>query len=138
MPTTIDAADRFEIADLFARLADVLDESRFDDIGTVYAPDVSVSSPRGGELRGLDEVKAFLHRTAVADERTHHIHSGVRITEDGAGVRVSASQLVIYYQEGEAPHRRSGLRLAYTAVRTPDGWRLTQGQLALAWTEPAR
>ncbi|NUS55170.1 MAG: nuclear transport factor 2 family protein [Streptomycetaceae bacterium] len=134
----IDAADRFEIAELFARLADVLDEGRFDDIGTVYAPTVTVSSPRGGQMRGLDQVQQFLHKNAVPDERTQHVHSGVRITEDGAGVRASASQLVYYYQDGEAPHRRSGLRLVYSVVRTAEGWRFEEGRLTLAWTDPAR
>ena len=129
-------ADRVEIAELFARLAGLLDEGRHEDVRTVYADDVVVRSPRG-ELHGVDEVIAFLRRSRVAGEHTQHIHGDVVVHVDGDRAEASASQVVTYYRDGAAPHRRSGLRLAYSAVRTPAGWRFATGRVALAWSEGA-
>jgi ketosteroid isomerase-like protein len=128
--------DRLDIAELFARLARVLDEGETADIRTVYADDVVVRSPRA-ELRGLDEVVAFLDRSRVDGEHTQHIHGDVVVHVDGDRAEASASQVVTYYRDGAAPHRRSGLRLAYSAVRTPAGWRFATGRVALAWSEGA-
>jgi ketosteroid isomerase-like protein len=128
-------ADRLEIAELFARLARLLDEGRHEDVHTVYADDIVVRSPRSGELRGVDEVTAFLRRSQVDGEHTQHVHGDVLVTVDGDRAEASANQLVHYYRTGEPPHRRSGLRLAYVVVRTPAGWRFHEGQLTLAWVQ---
>jgi hypothetical protein len=39
-------ADRIEIADLFSRFAQLLDEKRWDDADTIWTEDVAVHSPR--------------------------------------------------------------------------------------------
>jgi ketosteroid isomerase-like protein len=130
MPTQL--ADRLEVADLFARLAKLLDEHRHEDVRSVYAEDVVVRSPRG-ELRGADEVAAYLRRSWVEDEHTQHLHGDVLVDVDGDRATASANQLVHYYRAGEPPHRRSGLRLAYTATRTPAGWRFVSGHVTFAW-----
>ena len=127
-------ADRLEITALFARLARMLDEGRHEDARTIYAEDVVVRSPRG-ELRGIDEVIAFLRRSQVEGEHTQHVNGDVLVEVDGDRAQASANQLVHYYRTGEPPHRRSGLRLAYSTVRTPAGWRFCEGQLTLAWAE---
>lgn len=127
--------DRFEVADLFAQLARVLDESRAEEAHLVYTDDVVVVSPRGGELRGLEAVIAHLRRSQVDGERTHHVHGDVLVHIDGDRAEASASQLAYFYRDGESPHQISGLRLAYQAVRTPTGWRFDQAQLTLAWTQ---
>lgn len=127
-------ADRVEIAELFARLAHVLDEGLYDDVHTVYTDDVVVHSPRGGELRGIDGVTGFLRRFQVVGEHTQHVHSDVLVTVDGDRAAASANQLVYFYRDGEPPHRTSGLRLAYTAVRTPAGWRFDTARIMLLWT----
>jgi hypothetical protein len=127
-------ADRVEIADLFARLADLLDEGRHDDAHTVYHDDVVVRSPRGGELHGIGEVTAYLERSRVAGERTQHVHAGVLVDLDGDRARATANELVYFYRDGAPPHRRSGLRAACAAVRTPSGWRFSEIHISLAWT----
>jgi hypothetical protein len=45
----------------------------------------------------------------------------------------SANSVVYFFRDGEAPHRTSGLRLACTATRTPDGWRLSESRTKLLW-----
>ncbi len=134
MSGTIEPADRIEIAELFARLARLLDERRHEDAHTVYAEDVVVRSPRGGELHGVDEVIAYLRRSENQDEHTQHIHGDVLVTMNGDRVEASANQVVHFYRAGQPPHTSSGLRLAYTAARTPAGWRFREGRLSLAWT----
>jgi 3-phenylpropionate/cinnamic acid dioxygenase small subunit len=126
--------DRTEIIELFARLARLLDEGRYDDAHAIYTEDVVVRTPRGGELHGINEVTAFLRRSQVDGERTQHLHGDVLVNVDTDRAEASANQLVYFYRDGEPPHRTSGLRLAHTAVRTPAGWRFREAQLKLAWT----
>ncbi|GAB2967513.1 hypothetical protein GCM10023080_032700 [Streptomyces pseudoechinosporeus] len=125
--------DRVEIAELFARLANLLDECRHDDAPTVYHDDIVVRSPRGGELRGFDEVTAYLKRSQVEGERTQHVHGDVLVRVDGDRAKATANQLVYFYRDGAPPHRTSGLRVACTAVRTSAGWRFSDMQITLAW-----
>lgn len=134
MSTAVPTADRAEIADLFAHLANLLDEFRHEDAGTVYHDDVVVHSPRG-ELRGLDEVTALLKRSRIEGEYTQHVHGDVLVHLDGDRATATANQLVHFYRDGEAPHRSSGLRTACTAVRTPAGWRFIDMRITLAWTQ---
>jgi limonene-1,2-epoxide hydrolase len=135
MSASTQIADRLEIAELFAHLARLLDEGRHEAIRTVYAEDVVVRSPRGGELHGVDDIIAFLRRSRVEGEHTQHVHGDVLVDVDGDKAEASASQVVHYYRTGEPLHGRSGLRLAYTAVRTPAGWRFREGRVTLAWAE---
>ncbi|WP_328687907.1 nuclear transport factor 2 family protein [Streptomyces phaeochromogenes] len=125
-------ADRVEITDLFARLANLLDEHRHDNAGTIYTDDVVVRSPRG-ELHGLDEVTAFLERNHVEGERTFHVHGDVLVQLDGDRAKATANQLTYFYRNDGPPHRTSGLRVACTAVQTSMGWRFSEMQITLAW-----
>lgn len=132
MPAAAPTADRAEIADLFAHLANLLDECRHDDAATVFHDDIVARSPRG-ELRGLDEMTALLKRSQVEGEHTQHVHGDVLVHVDGDRAQATANQLVYFYRDGEAPHRTSGLRVACTAVRTPPGWRFSDMHVTLAW-----
>ena len=134
MPADTRTADRIEIADLFARLANLLDEQRHDDVHTVYADDFVGHSPRGA-LHGLDELTALLKRSQVAGEHTQHVHGDVLVDVDGDRATATANQLTYFYRNGEPPHRTSGLRVACTAVRTSAGWRFSEMQVTLAWTQ---
>ncbi|MGW1347457.1 nuclear transport factor 2 family protein [Kribbella sp. NPDC002412] len=126
-------ADRLEIADLFAELARVLDEGTPDELRNVYAKDVVVQSPRGGEIRGIDDVVAFV--AATDDAKTQHLHGNVVVTVDGDRAEASATQLVFFFREGEAPHHRAGVNARYTAVRTADGWRFDRATITPVWQE---
>ncbi|WP_406641675.1 nuclear transport factor 2 family protein [Amycolatopsis sp. WGS_07] len=128
MPTI----DRLEVADLFARLARMLDERRHDEIDRVYHPDIAVHSPRG-ELRGLGEVTEFL--TQERDELVQHVHGDILVDLDGDRATATANQLVYFYRDGQPPHRRTGLRVATAAVKTPDGWRFIEMSISPAWIQ---
>ncbi len=137
MSATTRTADRVEVADLFASLADLLDEGRHDDAHRIYHADVVVRSPRGGELSGLDEVTTYLKRSQVEGEHTQHVHGDVLVQVDGDRAKATANQLVYFYRNGAPPHRTSGLRTARTAVRTPAGWRFSEMHITLVWMSDA-
>ncbi|MGW9205817.1 nuclear transport factor 2 family protein [Embleya sp. NPDC055664] len=139
--TTADAtaaliADRLEVADLLAHLANLLDERRYDDAGSVYHADAVVRGPRG-ELRGLDALTTLLKESHVEGVHTQHVHGDVLVRVDGDRAEATANQLVYFHHEGEPPHRTSGLRVAATAVRTREGWRFSEMRITLAWTHDA-
>ncbi|OKI44694.1 nuclear transport factor 2 family protein [Micromonospora sp. CB01531] len=125
-------ADRAEIAELVARLARALDERRFDDLRTVYAPNAETSSPRG-VLRGVDEIVDVVRRTSPEQESTQHLNTDVVVDLDGDRAGVSTHQLVYFFHRGEAPHRTAGIRARYTAVRTPAGWRFAHAEISPLW-----
>jgi hypothetical protein len=128
--------DRVEITDLVARLGRVLDERLFGELRTVYTPDAEALSPRG-ELHGIDEIVEVLQRTSPEDEKTQHLNTTVVVDLDGDRAEVSASQLVYFFRAGQAPHRTAGVQAAYTAVRTPAGWRLAQVRISPLWQQAA-
>jgi 3-phenylpropionate/cinnamic acid dioxygenase small subunit len=125
--------DRSEITDLFSRLSHLLDDKRWEDAHTVFTHDVSVHSPRNGELHGLDELVAFMRQAEVAEEQTQHVTTDVVVDVDGDRAAASANSIVYFFRDGQAPHRTSGLRLACAAVRTAEGWRLRESRTALRW-----
>ncbi|HWE07777.1 MAG TPA: nuclear transport factor 2 family protein [Solirubrobacteraceae bacterium] len=133
MPTGTLIADRIEIADLFTRLARLLDEKRWEDADTVFADDVAVQSPRGGELRGIDKVVGFMRQAEVEGEHTQHTTTDLLVDVDGDQAAASANSLAYFYRDGQAPHLTSGLRLTCTAVRTPAGWRIREYRVMPAW-----
>ena len=103
MSTDALIADRIEIADLSTRLARLLDEKRWEDAGTVFTDDVAVHSPRGGVLRGLAEVVAFLRRDDVEDQQTQHTTTDLLVDVEGDHATASANSTVYLYRAGQAP-----------------------------------
>ncbi|WP_433240841.1 nuclear transport factor 2 family protein [Actinomadura nitritigenes] len=134
MPTSAPTADRIEITDLFTRFARLLDEGRWDDAGTVFTDDVTVHSPRGGDLSGLGAVVEFMRKGEVQGQRTQHTTTDLLVDLDGDQAAASSNSIVYYYRDGRAPHFTGGLRQDCTAVRTPAGWRLSEVRITPAWT----
>jgi hypothetical protein len=85
-------ADRIEIADLFTRLARLLDEQRWEDADTVFTDDVAVYSLRAGELRGIDNSFVYFYR----DGQVPHLASGLRLA--GTVVRMPTGWRFREYQ----------------------------------------
>jgi hypothetical protein len=125
--------DRIEIADLFSRLAVLLDEKRWHDADTVFDRDISVSSPRNGELRGIDEVVATMQAVHNAEELTQHLTSDLLVDVDSDKATTSSNTVVHFFRAGAAPHRTVGLRMNGVVVRTPAGWRLRESRTTLVW-----
>ncbi|GIG66948.1 nuclear transport factor 2 family protein [Phytomonospora endophytica] len=132
MPAT---ADRVEITELFARLGHLLDDRRWDDAGEVFAEDIVGRSPRG-EINGLTDMRAFLHRTEPNGELSQHIATDIVVdfTGDDAATG-TANSTVHYFREGEAPHRTAGLRMTCEVARTGSGWRFREYGITLLWLQ---
>jgi 3-phenylpropionate/cinnamic acid dioxygenase small subunit len=126
-------ADRLDIADLFTRFALLLDERRWDDFATVFADDVVLHSPRGGELRGIQQLVDFVRRSEVRGEDTQHTQSDLLVEHDGDRAAVSANSVVYYFRDGRAPHQIGGLRSTSTVMRTPAGWRIAEHRITPLW-----
>lgn len=94
---------------------------------------MTVHSPRGGTLRGIDTVADFIRRSAVDGEHAQHTTTDLLVEVSGDRAAASANSLVYYYREGQPPHRTGGLRLTSTVVRTPAGWRLGELRIEPAW-----
>ncbi|WP_043641272.1 nuclear transport factor 2 family protein [Nonomuraea candida] len=133
MSTQSPHADRIELTDLFTRFSLLLDEKRWDDAGDVFAEDVTVHSPRGGSLTGLDNVVGFLRKAEVEGESTQHITTDLLLDLHGDRASVAANSLVYFFRDGQAPHMNSGLRLTGDAKRTPVGWRLHEWRIIPLW-----
>ena len=127
--------DRIEIADLFSRLSRLLDEKRWDDAHTVFDRDISVSSPRNGELRGIDELVAGMRAAEQPDERTQHLTTDLLVDLADDKAVTSANSVVHFFREGQAPYRTAGLRMDCVVVRTPAGWRLRESKTTLVWLD---
>src|SRR6266496_3810904 len=123
--------DHLEVANLFARLSRALDDH--EALDQLYTKDAKVHSPRGGELDGLDAITEYIRQSRTEDQ-TQHMNADLLITLNGDEAQASANQLVHFYREGQPPHQTSGLRVSYTAVRTPEGWRFREAEIKLAWT----
>jgi hypothetical protein len=60
------------------------------------------------------------------------VHGDVLVHVDRA--EATANQLGYFYRSGEPPHRTSGPRTAFTAVRSLAGWRFSEMHITLART----
>jgi hypothetical protein len=127
-----DLADRHEVAELLTRGGRLLDEGRHRDARSIYTDDVVVRSPRGGTLRGIDEVIAFLEASPVEGERTQHVHTDVLVDLDGDRAEVSANTFTHFYRDGAPP-----TRLAACGSRAPPSARRSAGDSARSrWPSP--
>jgi SnoaL-like domain len=132
--------DRSEIADLVARSLVAIDEARFDDLRTIYAEDSSASAP-GGQARGRDAIIAQVNRNHTPEHRSQHLVGDVVVDLDGDTAQVRANVFAAFAPS--APDDASplappaqvtfGTVYRYRAVRTPDGWRLSDVEITPLW-----
>jgi hypothetical protein len=133
MPT-VTASDRDEIVDLATRLGAWLDERGFDtdDGRALYTEDVAAHSPFG-VYRGIEAVMEHLRDDSPHDQRTVHVHSDLAVEVDGDRAAMTGNQTVYFHGAGGELYRTSGLRVAYTLARTPDGWRFATIEISPRW-----
>jgi SnoaL-like protein len=138
-----DAADRGAIADLVHRLGILIDEQRFDQVPTIFAPDAAIATP-GGRSQGVEAIAEQARRNHRPDVHSQHQATDVVVDLDGdrASIRanhlstfVQAEQLVAPGERGHNPEPQ--FRIAsvyrYEAVRTPEGWRLSSMEMHPLW-----
>jgi hypothetical protein len=146
-------ADRAELTELIFRVSLCLDEHRFEDLADLFVEDGVVVTPAGA-ARGRAALVAHAVQGNAQYERMQHVTSNVLIDfdADGAGgdedaaatdaaadrARIRAN-IVAHLCEGADPNpvvARGGVSLG-KAVRTPEGWRLTELEARPTWaTQP--
>ncbi|REE97826.1 nuclear transport factor 2 family protein [Thermomonospora umbrina] len=129
-------ADRAEIADLVTRLGHLLDERRYADIRTVYTADVAVRTPRV-RADDIETALDFLRANDTGAEQTQHVNTDVLVDLDGDRADVTVNAFVHFFEPGKEPHRTSGLRNVFSAVRTEAGWRFSRAEMSLMWQRAA-
>ncbi|MFD4462781.1 nuclear transport factor 2 family protein [Nocardia sp. NPDC058480] len=132
MSTPDSTADRLEIADLFTRFALLLDDRRWETVGTVFADDVKVDSPRIS-VQGLDKVVDYMRQAEVEGEHTQHTTTDLLVNVNGDQAAASSNSIVYYYRDGRPPHQTGSLRQACTVIRTTAGWRISEIRVTPAW-----
>jgi hypothetical protein len=136
----LEMLDRSEIADLVARSLVAIDEARFDDLRTIYAEDSSASAP-GGQARGRDAIIAQVSRNHTPERRSQHLVGDVVVDLDGDTAQVRANVFAAFAPS--APDATSplappvqvtfGTVYHHRAVRTPNGWRLSEVEITPLW-----
>ena len=145
-------ADRVELTELIFRVGLCLDEHRFEDLGDLFVED-GVAVTAGGTARGRADLVAQAAQNNAQYDRMQHVTTNVLIDfeddvegGDGSGgsdrARIRANIIATFCQ-GAEQHPvavRGGVSLG-RAVRTSDGWRLTEIEARPTWAvragEPA-
>ena len=138
--------DRAELTELIFRVGLCLDEHRFADLADLFVEDGVVVTPAGA-ARGRAALVEHATASNARFDRMQHVTTNVLIDfEDDSGTahgerehagphaRIRAN-IVATFCEGSDPHPvavRGGVSLG-KAVRTADGWRLTELEARPTW-----
>ena len=124
--------DRVAVATLITRLYELLDEQRFDELGSVYAEDAVLEFPNG-TMRGLAELTAKARERAAQYPRMQHLNTDVSVEVDGDTARMRSNHLAIHL-EASGKRYDAGLVHHSEAARTAVGWRLVRVTGDLVWS----
>ena len=122
--------DRVAVAELVTRLYALLDERRYDELGSVYAADVELEFP-SAHMHGLAEAAAMARTRGERYDRAQHITTDLLVDVEGDGARVRTNHWAIHLLDGQ--REEAGLVHHFDAARGSDGWRLTRGRAEVIW-----
>ncbi|WP_196812176.1 nuclear transport factor 2 family protein [Nocardia sp. CNY236] len=136
-PQVGEMLDRQQITMLIDRLGRSLDEDRLDDLRSIYTPDATATTP-GGTAEGRESLIAQARRTHTRDRHIQHAVSNVLIDLHGDSAEVRANLIATFApavadETIPQPQYILGEIYRFDAVRTPDGWRLSQVQSTPIW-----
>lgn len=129
--------DRSEITELVNRLGVWLDEKRWDEARSILTEDATAKTP-GGSVAGVDQLAQQARQNHVVP--THHVITNVLIDLDGDRATVGANLIATFVTgpDRSGPHFQLGERYRFEAIRTPDGWRLSQVESTPVWSAGSR
>jgi len=122
--------DRLEVTDLVTRLYALLDEGRYDDLGSIYAEDADLEFP-SGHMHGLAEITAMARRRGERYDRAQHITTDLLVDVDGDRAHIRANHWAIHLLDGA--REEAGIVNHFDAARGAGGWRLTRGRGEVIW-----
>ena len=123
-------SDQQAVSTLVTRLYALLDEGRYDELGSVYTDDIELRFP-SGDMRGLDAVTEIARRRGERYDRVQHISTDLLVDVDGDSARVRTNHWAVHVHAGG--RFEAGLVHHFDAARTPAGWRLTRGRADVIW-----
>jgi hypothetical protein len=139
--TIQEMADRAEIVDLESRKGRYADEKRFDDMADIRTQD-SVSLYRNGELRlqGIDALREQGRATLSQFDRVQHVITNILVDLHGDTADIRANVIATHVYDTADPTKVWIVKGYYTdkAVRTANGWRLSQTALHRIWEQNTR
>lgn len=113
-----------------------LDEHRWDDLRTVFAPDATADLGSSSRLVGID---AIIDRVSTAlgplDDSQHLVGNHQIVVDGGCAThRCYLQAQHIRHAAPGGPNYIVAGRYEDDLVRTPDGWRITHRTLHVMWT----
>jgi hypothetical protein len=134
--------DRQEIDDLLTRYSTVIDNRRWDDLGTVFAADAVLDYRSAGGIRGpFPEVAEWLATVIPFFTWTQHLVVN-RAVSLIAGADDASSHASFYNPSGAVVDGKPWLFVVGGAshdrlIRTPEGWRIAHRvEETLWWDNP--
>jgi len=129
--------DRLALAELSTRYARAVDSRQFGDLAQVFAADGKLVSPVG-ERQGLDAIAGAMAGLLAYRMTFHHIGQHF-ISELVPGERATTETYCEAHHlmtDGEDRADRVMLiRYDDTCIHTPEGWRIAERRLAVAWID---
>ena len=134
--------DRSEIGALLSRYFAAVDDKRLDaeTVAATFTPDGRVVRPNGAALVGWDAILTGQNESFGRFRATHHMITDHIIDRDGDATRVRANMQAMHlWADGyRDPHELlthfvAGGVIHAVAVRTRDGWRLSEMGLRVTW-----
>lgn len=127
-------ADELEIRNLLNSVANLADGDDLDAYLACYTDDAVWSLPTGGELCGLDNIRAgSLERRAAGMQgpgtnSLHYVTNQV-VHVDGSDTATSESRMMMIRNTTTSPVVASVMCYEDTLRRTADGWKLARRRL---------
>lgn len=129
--------DERAIVDVAVRYCWALDTRDWDALGEVFLPDSTADLADGIVLVGLDAIAARCRAALTPLDDSQHIVSTHQVDVEGDTATHRCylhAQHVRHGVEGGATYVVGG-RYEDRLVRTADGWRITNRDLTMMWTE---
>jgi hypothetical protein len=131
-----------EIASLVSRYFSVIDDKHLDTatLATVFTADGRVIRPNGAALTGPEAIAADQSQSFARFRATHHVSSDHLVELDGDTARIRANLIAMHLWDDahRDPHTLethfvAGGVVRGVAVRTGEGWRLSELSLRNTW-----
>jgi SnoaL-like domain len=132
--------DRRAIDDLLLRYSTALDTRQFDLLDHVFTADAQIDYATSGGIKGnREDLKRWFREEAFTPFTSwqHHLtNMAVELDGDTATGRTSVyNPLAFIGEDGGGAVLHVGAWYDDRFARTPDGWRITERSLGMAWTD---
>jgi len=141
-PAVSGLADRAEISGLLSRYYSAIDDKRLDPatMEAVFTADARLTRPNGASLTGPEAIAVSQAESFARFRATHHVSSDHVIDLDGDSARIRANLIAMHlWADTERDpntlqaHFLAGGVVHALAVRTSQGWRISEASMRNTW-----